>query len=408
MSGIVQIIDNIVQIINNNPGKTIIVFLIFMGIAVVCELNSISKKSFTDYKPIIISIGILGTFVGIFCGLWDFNTNKDEVINSVPSLLEGLKMAFITSILGMFISILMSFYENNKKEEIDNGSSDNPSIKILKDILTEQKKANQETYSMLSSIQNSNKNVLIEQKTANEKTDLIISSIKDSHENININFNKVDESLKKALEVLSKGATEEIITALEKVISDFNKNLTDQFGDNFKQLNESVKQMIVWQENYKKSIEEIEKSLQLSLSHTEKTADYTEKFATNYEKISIATQDLNQIIETNQNQINDIETHLKSLKKIGDDASLITASMEDFSKSIQGSLSNQSEGLNQMSKNLTEEQQRFNEERKKLNEELGKSLGKLDENLASLTDKFRKDYDIFLENIKKFLGTELK
>jgi hypothetical protein len=32
----------------------------------------------------------------------------------------------------------------------------------------------------------------------------------------------------------SKGATEEIIKALQDVIQDFNTNLTEQFGDNFK------------------------------------------------------------------------------------------------------------------------------------------------------------------------------
>ena len=32
---------------------------------------------------------------------------------------------------------------------------------------------------------------------------------------------------------MSEGATKEIIKALENVMVDFNKNLTEQFGDNF-------------------------------------------------------------------------------------------------------------------------------------------------------------------------------
>ncbi|RMD63219.1 hypothetical protein D6833_05875, partial [Candidatus Parcubacteria bacterium] len=35
-------------------------------------------------------------------------------------------------------------------------------------------------------------------------------------------------------EMLSKSATEQVINALKDVISDFNQNLTEQFGDNFK------------------------------------------------------------------------------------------------------------------------------------------------------------------------------
>lgn len=54
---------------------------------------------------------------------------------------------------------------------------------------------------------------------------------------------------------------EEVIHVLEEVVKDFNKNLTEQFGDNFKQLNESVKNMIVWQDNYKSHIKESEEGI---------------------------------------------------------------------------------------------------------------------------------------------------
>jgi hypothetical protein len=59
-----------------------------------------------DYQSIIVSIGIFGTFVGIVVGLVNFDTSN--IVASVPSLLEGLKFAFITSIIGMGLSILLS------------------------------------------------------------------------------------------------------------------------------------------------------------------------------------------------------------------------------------------------------------------------------------------------------------
>ena len=226
-------LSDFVQIISNKPNIIIISCLIVMIYAAYLEWSSFKKNAFRDYKPVIISIGILGTFIGIFCGLWNFNTGN--ITASVPILLEGLKLAFVTSILGMSISIVMSFIENSKKELSDNSSNEHLKMKVLRDILTEQKEAN-------------------------KKTSLIHDSVRRSEENINEHFSVVNESLKKALDTLSKGATEEIITALEKVISDFNKNLTEQFGDNFKQLNEPVKKMIIWQENYKDAIEQIEKT----------------------------------------------------------------------------------------------------------------------------------------------------
>ena len=44
------------------------------------------------------SLGILGTFFGIFLGLLDFEISN--INKSVPELLDGLKVAFGSSIMG--------------------------------------------------------------------------------------------------------------------------------------------------------------------------------------------------------------------------------------------------------------------------------------------------------------------
>ena len=53
---------------------------------------------------ILVSIGIFGTFLGIFFALVDFNVNRED--ESIPGLLSGLKVAFGTSIAGLFLSLL--------------------------------------------------------------------------------------------------------------------------------------------------------------------------------------------------------------------------------------------------------------------------------------------------------------
>ena len=47
-------------------------------------------------------VGVFGTFVGIFSGLLGFNPVAIEA--SVPPLLGGMRLAFVTSIFGLFIS----------------------------------------------------------------------------------------------------------------------------------------------------------------------------------------------------------------------------------------------------------------------------------------------------------------
>ena len=42
--------------------------------------------------------------------------------------------------------------------------------------------------------------------------------------------------------------------ALESVIKDFNEKISEQFGDNFKQLNEAVGAQLEWQQEHKEQV----------------------------------------------------------------------------------------------------------------------------------------------------------
>lgn len=67
----------------------------------------LKHKRLIDYFPTIVStLGVLFTFAGITIGLVHFNPNNLNA--SIPLLLQGLKTAFFTSLLGMFGSIILS------------------------------------------------------------------------------------------------------------------------------------------------------------------------------------------------------------------------------------------------------------------------------------------------------------
>ncbi len=77
-------------------------------IAIMAAIYVLSPKNFrrSNVLPTILTtIGILGTFVGITIGLLDFNV--DNVQASIPKLLDGLKVAFVTSIFGITAAILI-------------------------------------------------------------------------------------------------------------------------------------------------------------------------------------------------------------------------------------------------------------------------------------------------------------
>ena len=371
---------------------------VFMCWLFLIDLTSYSGEH-KDFKSILVSTGILGTFIGIFIGLWNFDSGDIE--NSVPQLLGGLKTAFITSILGMLLAILLSVFQKFKRENIAEDE-----ITALNGISTQLKKLEK-----LESISKHTETLPLikEELTTNQQALLRLLAVK---------LNTIDNSLKEAVKTLAQGATAEIIKALENVIQDFNQNLTEQFGDNFSQLNEAVLNMIEWQKTYRDSVQDFEKQLKQTAETTEmshknitnlvgkfisennnallKTADITAKnseqirnITDNYAQIAEISTTLETVITTNQNQIENLERHLESLAKIGKDAGGITTELANFSNEIQGSLTNQAETLTQ----LTAE----------IENQLPATLGTLNESLTSLTKQFASDYENFLKQVSRLM-----
>ena len=89
------------------------------------SINSRNRglRPLADHAPTTLTtLGILGTFTGIFLGLIDFNFETPGT--SIPALLTGLKIAFGTSIVGIFAAIIFKLSRpfisaDNSLEEVD-------------------------------------------------------------------------------------------------------------------------------------------------------------------------------------------------------------------------------------------------------------------------------------------------
>src|SRR5690554_696211 len=78
----------------------------------VTELLSNAYSSDYRFVPALLtSLGVLGTFTGISFGLIQFNTagaGVEEITSAANNLLGGMKIAFWTSVLGLFSSIIFT------------------------------------------------------------------------------------------------------------------------------------------------------------------------------------------------------------------------------------------------------------------------------------------------------------
>ena len=102
----------IVKVINIITNMGIIGYMVYIYQKLKKSENRVND---TRAANTVSTLGVLGTFIGISIGLWFFDAN--DISNSVPNLLSGMKTAFITSIIGMIGSLCIKYKQGKWKSE---------------------------------------------------------------------------------------------------------------------------------------------------------------------------------------------------------------------------------------------------------------------------------------------------
>ena len=76
------------------------------------EINNYTHRRLAEMVPdVLTSLGILGTFMGLVWGLRGFNpVSYEAMASSITSLIDGIKVAFVTSIFGISLSLAYSYW----------------------------------------------------------------------------------------------------------------------------------------------------------------------------------------------------------------------------------------------------------------------------------------------------------
>ncbi len=264
-----------------------------------------SGKNHKDFKNSMVSLGIIGTFLGIYFGLQDMNLKTSDAIEAgIPGVIDGLTGAFLTSIIGLGASFLSGLIQisipskygskgdpvadvvvenlNGFKSILEKNESTYDKVhKILdrtiesntkvQESLDKNTDTNEAVLGAIESNRTTNENVCRSLEDLKEKNEKVCTYLEDTQKSnkevvsnvgeMKATMDKTMVALDKTLEKITEGANKAIIESLESVIKDFNQNLTEQFGDNFKELNKACKELLEWQKQYKVSIKESNKAL---------------------------------------------------------------------------------------------------------------------------------------------------
>ena len=309
------------------PVVTDVFLLILLLVFVLACVMGLRAKhaEFIHYAPTLMtSIGILGTFVGIVLGLFHFDT--DQIDQSIPTLLEGLKTAFITSVAGMssamLFSLIDSLWLSKKRHSVGVDSLSEITPADIYQVLSGQQQLMEQQHSQLE-------RVLEQQARHNEQLQQRLGGWQEAQEKHAELFSlDLWQRMDTFSQMLSKSATEQVIDALRHVIVDFNKNLTEQFGDNFKALDASVQKLVIWQQQYKTQVDTMSDQYQQSVTALLETRKAVAGIWQECANIPAAMDDIRETLEINQHQIKELERHLEGLVTIREAAAAAIPTMQ--------------------------------------------------------------------------------
>jgi BMFP domain-containing protein YqiC len=396
------------------PNIFTVVIVLLCLVLLFRSLRRISQRQ--KYAQLAVVIGIFGTFVGIAYGLLHFDVQ--QIDSSLPQLLGGLSTAFITSIAGQLTSIVIT--SNTMYfplvSIIGNKSSTDDSAKPKRELGIED---------IVDSIKNMEKSIVGDgESTMLTQIQKLRTSTSDSLSELNKSF--VDFS-----KHMVENTNNAIVKALEEVIKDFNVKINEQFGDNFKRLNEAVFKLVEWQESYKTHVKrtedrltellkvfdltnkqidtasggiaEIEKRAGSLLETNKRLSDEIDRTCSTVGGIASIVDSLNEVSTSSKNMFPELEKNLDQLFKSS--VSQLDVVRERFDENAKKFSSSNEILIREIDNSVSKLQKTLEDQVIKLDDELGKELTKclaaLGNQLASLSNQFVKDYTPLTEKLRQ-------
>jgi len=261
------------------------------------NIDKVNYYILDSIPSVFTTLGVFGTFLGITIGLQDFDV--DNIDASIPTLLGGMKTAFWTSIVGIGLSVISSYFLSAVKQKWDRvGNLSSEEVEKLSDLIAVVKESNEitrksfeELRKAISSDQDDslsthllklrqqdreNYEIMIKTLGGQGETSLLtqIQKLREEqltigketreavvqiNETVGSNAQLIERKFDEFTTLLEKGNTEALVKAIENVIGGFNDKLNELIErlvkENFEELNRSVQNLNQWQQENKVQVE---------------------------------------------------------------------------------------------------------------------------------------------------------
>jgi hypothetical protein len=274
------------------------VFIGVIGVLLLYFHGPVYSAHTANYTPsILTSIGIFGTFLGVALGLAEFDTTAIQ--SSVPALLEGLKTAFWTSIAGLLGAL---------------------SIKFRYAVATMRVRAHRESRQTATMDDLAWHLERISNHLATEDAEPVSSLLKQQHDAQMAQQQQLESTIRHYQSDMTEANQQALQQAIGHVMREFNTRIEEQYGENFRQLNEAVGQMIVWQKEHRESIETLVQSNRQSAESAKLGAESFERLIQQTQSFTSVAEGMEALLSTLQTQSENLREYLSTFSSLVVDA----------------------------------------------------------------------------------------
>ncbi len=404
--------------------------------------EKVAKDPFDEYDEpnTATGLGILGTFVGITFGLICFDSQ--HILDSVPKLLDGMRMAFFTSIAGMVISIGLKWYQYRKQLAYNKANPESTNVSLT-EVLAYMKKHDEEVrereehhdkiwreqsstmlHYMRSGYESLGKDMskaiqLMTASIVGDGENTLNSELRRGFAEIKNSNNRIVDCLATFREKFIKEQQKQFNKAMAYVIQNFNDKMSEQLGDNFKTFNQAVGQLVSYQEDYKAKLEYIREAQEQFVRRMDMLVKGFDNIQQGVEKLSGSAMSLEEVsnginknfavLQNGMEQVNQGAARLKEIQPIMD---YIAQELTSTAQALEQMAMSQQESVKQIIENevrlLTEELKKSNSRvAEELNRGIVKSVQETNAFMKDMSVKMTKDLNIRITESLESLGTAM-
>lgn len=200
-------------------------------------LDHIGNMSFCDIVGgSMTGLGILGTFLGLMIGLQDFDpSTADAMLLTIPTLIDGIKIAFLTSIFGVVFSLLFNMYSRGVQEDATDALDEFLGA-YYKHVIPQPEN---DGFTQLIRYQQSQTDSMAQ--FAEEMSLTMANALK---ENVAPVFERIEASISTLSERFAKSQSE----AMDEVATRFVEHMDQAMGNQLTHLGENIQKLCQWQD----------------------------------------------------------------------------------------------------------------------------------------------------------------